>query len=402
MILVAAIARDEWADGMLALGGFTALAAWPLTAFLLLMYNQRVHYLLVRVFCSDEILAVRDWIVVEIEDASTYDKFKVVPDDIGVMYPEGGRILLWTNSGRYDLTAELENGSLAFAGNRQELRSIRLSLDPAEPDRVLKPIPTAWSPRLQMAPSARIEWFLNQVRGWNPSGQYVLGESPRRVRPFWKVILGVFAVVAAHSGISFLTHGGFSRNRASHAAAVKPGSWGPTVTDLERFERVLNGTAYDRSALLVEGSDFLVVPGRARVERTGRYGLVEIYERKSLSFFGHPPDSMSIWTTRLDMGCVWKVGGDSVLLAPYGEWDSHIEGGATMELRIVVPPTLSVLRSTDSTGEDSPCRSGGWIPSPRRGAVDYRTDSDLCGPGWHPLHQAPDPRRMAAGPVDLD
>jgi hypothetical protein len=150
--------------------------------------------------------------------------------------------------------------------------------------------------------------------------------------------------------------------------------------------RVSNGAAFDVAAVDVSNVDTLVVPDAARVQIGSDIGRVHLYLKKILGYEGHPGSSVSIEGQRKKMGCAQRRDGRTMTLATYGSWDSHIEGGARIELLIVVPPGLKVGKRGGLSGEasaaedrhtqisfwETPPLNAGWIPIDDRPDLQHR------------------------------
>src|SRR5258708_644991 len=59
-------------------------------------------------------------------------------------------------------------------------------------------------------------------------------------------------------------------------------------------DKVENGTAYDRSAVDLGKARKIILPHDAVVRRAGETAKFELFMAKTLAFFGHPPEPMSI------------------------------------------------------------------------------------------------------------
>jgi hypothetical protein len=155
------------------------------------------------------------------------------------------------------------------------------------------------------------------------------------------------------------------------------------VLDKERApsELVENGTAYDRAAVEPGRAKKVVLPDTATVQRTSEPGLIRLFMSKRLGFSGHPKEPISIRAVRKDMGCAIKVEGDALMVATFGEWDSHIEGGYNMKLVVVVPNGLAVEQRKGLSGEKS-------------AGLERRTPENPAGV-WSAVLDEPDPNHAA-------
>jgi hypothetical protein len=151
--------------------------------------------------------------------------------------------------------------------------------------------------------------------------------------------------------------------------------------------KVENGWAYDKATLDCGRYKVVVVPHDAQVERGGSDKQVEIYMEKEQSFSGHPPELASIRDARKEMGCARKEDKDKVVLATYGEFDSNIEGGTFMKLRLRIPAGLTVETRTGLSG---PIRAR-LRPGERQRREDIRPGFG----GWEAIPDEPDPQQTA-------
>src|SRR5437764_1405277 len=93
---------------------------------------------------------------------------------------------------------------------------------------------------------------------------------------------------------------------------------------------VENGSAFDQAALDLSPYKVVVLPDDADVQEGPPGQRLQVFLRKTLAFGGHPPERMSIRGARKNMGCAVRAEGEMLTVAPFGEWGSHIEGGAYM------------------------------------------------------------------------
>ncbi|MHC4477214.1 MAG: hypothetical protein ACYTEL_16330 [Planctomycetota bacterium] len=117
--------------------------------------------------------------------------------------------------------------------------------------------------------------------------------------------------------------------------------------------KVVNGLAYEQCVLDISGYESLTVPSNAIVRQGSIEGSIEICLEKELAFLGHPPYPMHIRDARKYMGCAYRIDGRSMVIATYGEWDSHIEGGSSIRMLFIVPKGLSVKKEEGLSGENS-------------------------------------------------
>jgi hypothetical protein len=160
---------------------------------------------------------------------------------------------------------------------------------------------------------------------------------------------------------------------------------------------VENGTAYDRAAVDVGAARTVVLPDSATVRRDPAGGPVRLFMAKQLGFVGHPPAPMSIRDGRKNMGCAVRSEGDALVIATFGEWDSHIEGGAGMKLVAFVPKGVGVQRRAGLSGEKSAAREqhGAYVPGREDAKGGHWYGPAFPAPGWTAVPDEPDPDRTA-------
>jgi hypothetical protein len=160
---------------------------------------------------------------------------------------------------------------------------------------------------------------------------------------------------------------------------------------------VENGSAFDRATLDLTPYQVLVLPEDAEVREGAPEKTLQIFMRKTLGFVGHPPEGMSIRGARKNMGCAVKAQGDTLTVATFGEWDSHIEGGAHMGLLFIVPEDVQVRRQKHLSGEDSVGREwhGQYLTKPVDAKEGYWYGPASPGRGWAAVPDVPDLERRA-------
>jgi hypothetical protein len=116
---------------------------------------------------------------------------------------------------------------------------------------------------------------------------------------------------------------------------------------------------------------------------------------KRLTFFGHPPEPVTLRGARKYMGCAVKNESDALVIATHGEWDSRKEGRADMRLVTIVPEDMQLEQRTELSGPDSAATG------PDRG-FGAGHDEDGCwytpktpANGWTAVPDVPDPDRTA-------
>jgi hypothetical protein len=163
---------------------------------------------------------------------------------------------------------------------------------------------------------------------------------------------------------------------------------------------VENGSAFDRAALDVAPYKVLVLPDDAEVREGAPDKTLQIFMRKVLEFGGHPPERMSVSGARKNMGCAVQAEGDTLTVATFGEWDSHIEGGALMGLLFIIPEGVEVRRQAELSGEDSAGREwhGAYLTKPKDAKGGYWYGPASPGEGWSAVPDVPDTERRAGEP----
>ena len=158
---------------------------------------------------------------------------------------------------------------------------------------------------------------------------------------------------------------------------------------------VENGTAYDVGAVEPGAARTVVLPDTAAVRRTAEAGPVRLFMAKRLTFVGHPPEPMGIRSGRKNMGCAVKAEGNALVIATFGEWDSHIECGAGLTLVAIVPAGLGVERRAGLSGEGAAARGRpGRDPTKPPGAKGgYWYGPATPADGWKAVPDQPDPNR---------
>jgi hypothetical protein len=160
---------------------------------------------------------------------------------------------------------------------------------------------------------------------------------------------------------------------------------------------VQNGSAYDRAGVELGAATKVVLPDNAQVRRTPEGGKVQLFMKKTLSFHGHPPESMSISGARKNMGCAVRTEGTALIVATFGEWDSHIEGGTFMRLVAIIPEGTEVEERPGLSGEKSAGREwhGFYLTKPKDAQGGYWYGPASPAEGWAAVPDVPDPDRTA-------
>lgn len=181
-----------------------------------------------------------------------------------------------------------------------------------------------------------------------------------------------------------------------------PGGGDPSLDIDEPFapsQKVENGNAYDRAAVELGTAAKVVLPDDAVIRRSTEIGMVELFMKKTLAFGGHPPERMSIRDARNNMGCAVKAEDRALVVATFGEWDSHIEGGAYMRVIAIVPEGVELEQRKGLSGETSAGREwhGQWLTKPKDAKGGYWYGPASPADGWTAVPTVPDGGRTAKG-----
>lgn len=118
-------------------------------------------------------------------------------------------------------------------------------------------------------------------------------------------------------------------------------------------KQAFRGSVYQRATLAVGQHQALRVPANALVAEGAKAGTIEVYVAKTLGFAGHPPETMSVESVRRNLGLATTDDGTTFVIASYGEFDTRIEGAATMRLFVRVPKAFPVHVGDGLAGDDS-------------------------------------------------
>jgi hypothetical protein len=114
----------------------------------------------------------------------------------------------------------------------------------------------------------------------------------------------------------------------------------------------VKGAIREHVELALDGAKVVRVPATATLSRGG--SQIEIAMTKRIGFAGHPPREMDfLWGGRFAMSVASRRDGEALEIGTYGEWDSHIEGGAWIELELRVPEGVEVVTDPALAGEKS-------------------------------------------------
>lgn len=110
---------------------------------------------------------------------------------------------------------------------------------------------------------------------------------------------------------------------------------------------VTNGTAFDRATIDMGECRWIVVPTKTEVEFSEEPGRATLFMKKEMGFMGHPSERMTIDEERRQMGCAYRKHEGKVFVGKFGEFDSGIEGGKFISLKIRVPEGTVIERTDD-------------------------------------------------------
>ena len=136
----------------------------------------------------------------------------------------------------------------------------------------------------------------------------------------------------------------FSRCKNDSSLVISPKSVDFNIT---------NGRAYDKAFMKASKYESIIVPKNTKVLTNKKVNDIEIYIEKTLYFVGHPGKPIRIGEVRKYMGVAYKTDGEILTIAAYGEWNSRIEGGAFINLLIVVPKRIRITKKSDLRVEKS-------------------------------------------------
>jgi hypothetical protein len=109
---------------------------------------------------------------------------------------------------------------------------------------------------------------------------------------------------------------------------------------------------YDCAALELSGFSALVLPADATVD-VSMTDAVVLYMAKEVHFMSIPTFAVSIPEALEKMGIAWQAEGEKLYIGTYGEWDSLIEGGTSIELVVEAPDGIEIERDARLSGGNS-------------------------------------------------
>ena len=150
--------------------------------------------------------------------------------------------------------------------------------------------------------------------------------------------------------------------------------------------KVTNGSAFDCYGLSFGGVSTLIIPEGVELTESAGAGTLIVKTNKKLAFGGHPPKPMSPETARKNMGLAYKLEGDTLTLATYGEFSTK-EGGASIKLVVLVPPKSKLKKQKDLNGPNSLAATTDYPAN----ETDYWYTGNKPAAGWIALKAVPDP-----------
>jgi hypothetical protein len=151
-------------------------------------------------------------------------------------------------------------------------------------------------------------------------------------------------------------------------------------------ENVTNGSAFDCYGVSFGSVSTIVIPDGIEVNESASANTLVIKTNKTLAFGGHPPKPMSPETARNNMGIAYKLDGDELHIATYGEFSTK-EGGAFMKLVLSVPPKSKIKKKAEYKGPESLAATKEYSAEEK----DYWYTGNKAAPGWTSLKAVPDP-----------
>ena len=188
-----------------------------------------------------------------------------------------------------------------------------------------------------------------------------------------------------------------NRQRSEEEAELpSPKSEDPSIVFTRVFAgNIENGSLYDKAEIALTGYSKLIVPETARVRFDEADQRLQIYLKKSLLFVGQIDEPMTVRNTRKYMGLATRKEGEGLVLATFGEWDSHIEGGTWMEIQLIVPKKTTVEIRPDQCGVRSIAHQpiGNWIVKSPDAKDGFWFGRSSPASGWSVVPSVPDPER---------
>jgi hypothetical protein len=132
---------------------------------ILTRYGSLIHFPLARFYYRDMLNGVKEYFVLNIEQYNTREKFKWVPDNIGILFMKGGEFILKTNDALYQIEPSLIFGEIITSKVYRDLKGIRWQMSALNEDWVVTPVYDGLKYKMGL-PELRIEWMKKKVGTW--------------------------------------------------------------------------------------------------------------------------------------------------------------------------------------------------------------------------------------------
>lgn len=159
---------------------------------------------------------------------------------------------------------------------------------------------------------------------------------------------------------------------------------------------VFEGTVYGSGRVALGAATRVVVPDTAIVREGAAGKTVFVFVARSLRFKGHPPREMPLGGVRQNMGLAQRVEANELRLSTFGEFSSK-EGGATVQLAVLVPPGVPVVRRSGLTGAES--EAANWHTfkaSPSLGQIGHWYSTPNANPLYTRVALQDDAKRVVS------
>lgn len=131
--------------------------------FLLMRFNRLLLVPLARVFFSDSLRDGKDFVVLEIEDAATYDQPKIVSEEVGILYRKSGQLVLETLDDLIVPGDTIAQGQLTSARPGSKMSGLKVLLPGRQKPSILKPVYPGFSSQMQNNPDRACRWMLEKL-----------------------------------------------------------------------------------------------------------------------------------------------------------------------------------------------------------------------------------------------
>jgi hypothetical protein len=150
------------------IGGPPLLIGLTLFLWMMLLFNGLNYYLLAKIFHKELLNKIGEFIVVEIELNSSYQRFHLLPNDVGIMFYKNGNVYLRTINSVFEIEPENLIGKIVTAGPKKEYKAIHFPLEIQGEyfDWVFKPIYIGFNPLCYFNQKRKINWFFKKYRSW--------------------------------------------------------------------------------------------------------------------------------------------------------------------------------------------------------------------------------------------